>query len=432
MYAGRIVEQGPVDDAVPRPAPPVHAAAVRGHARPRRAGRGRSSRSRRAAAARPADRGLPVPAALRPCVRARCAGRAPALAEVGERHVAACHLHRTRRPAARCAMTPRPARGRGLVVRYPVPRGIVGAISARRRASACTRSTGSPSRSAGRDAGARRRVGLRQDLHGAGGAAARRRRQRRDPLRRPRHHRPRRSARCGRCAAGCRWSTRTRTSRSTRASACGRRSRSRSLIHRLGGSQAEREARVRDALERVELTPPELFLDRYPHELSGGQRQRVAIAAALVLEPRAARRRRAGLDARRLGAGRRPVAARRLCRTSGLAILMITHDLSTAAHFADRIAVMYLGRIVEEGPARRSCGTRSTRTRRRCSRSSHAATRASAHRPQVLRGETPDAVRIPTGCRFHPRCPVAFERCPVEEPALEPTSAGHRAACHLT
>jgi peptide/nickel transport system ATP-binding protein len=121
-------------------------------------------------------------------------------------------------------------------------------------------------------------------------------------------------------------------------------------------------------------------------------------------------------------------------RRDGLAILMITHDLSTAARFAQRIAVMYLGRIVEEGPA-------ATVVRN----PQHPYTKAllsvvprrdprDRQRPQILRGETPDAVAVPSGCRFHPRCPVAEERCSREDPPLfRPTSAeaGHRAACIL-
>jgi oligopeptide/dipeptide ABC transporter ATP-binding protein len=202
-------------------------------------------------------------------------------------------------------------------------------------------------------------------------------------------------------------------------------------IHRIGASRTEREQRVREALARVELTPPELYLDRYPHELSGGQRQRVAIAAALVLQPAllVADEPVSMLDVSvRAGV----LSLLDSLKRSGLAILMITHDLSTAARFADRIAVMYLGRIVEEGPAAQVVR-----------RPQHPYTRAllsvvprrdprERHTGQVLRGETPDAVRIPTGCRFHPRCPLAFERCPVEEPILEATAAGHRAACLLT
>jgi oligopeptide/dipeptide ABC transporter ATP-binding protein len=205
------------------------------------------------------------------------------------------------------------------------------------------------------------------------------------------------------------------------------------LIHRLGGSKAERAARVRDALVQVELSPPELFLDRYPHELSGGQRQRVAIAAALVLEPDVLV---ADEPVSMLDVSVRAGVLNVLdgLRRNGLAILMITHDLSTAARFAQRIAVMYLGRIVEEGPA--ASVVRQPQ---------HPYTKAllsvvprrdprDRQRPQILQGETPDAVFIPSGCRFHPRCPIAIERCAQEDPALaRPVSAeaGHRAACLL-
>jgi oligopeptide/dipeptide ABC transporter ATP-binding protein len=201
-------------------------------------------------------------------------------------------------------------------------------------------------------------------------------------------------------------------------------------IHRLGGSGAEREERVREALARVELTPAELFLDRYPHELSGGQRQRVAIAAALVLGPAllVADEPVSMLDVSvRAGV----LSLLDSLKQGGLAILMITHDLSTAARFADRIAVMYLGRIVEEGPAAAVVRT-----------PQHPYTRAllsvvprrdprERNEGQVLRGETPDAVHIPAGCRFHPRCPVAIDACRTIEPPLELTAAGHRAACLL-
>ena len=205
------------------------------------------------------------------------------------------------------------------------------------------------------------------------------------------------------------------------------------LIHGLGGSKAERMERVRDALARVELSPPELFLERFPHELSGGQRQRVAIAAALALEPDVLV---ADEPVSMLDVSVRAGVLNVLdgLRRNGLAILMITHDLSTAARFAQRIAVMYLGRIVEEGSA--AAVVRNPQ---------HPYTKAllsvvprrdprDRQRPQILQGETPDAVYIPSGCRFHPRCPVAIDRCSIEDPALaRPASAedGHRAACLL-
>jgi peptide/nickel transport system ATP-binding protein len=110
---------------------------------------------------------------------------------------------------------------------------------------------------------------------------------------------------------------------------------------------------------------------------------------------------------------------------------MITHDLSTAARFADRIAVMYLGRIVEEGPAAEVVAN-----------PQHPYTKAllsvvprrdprERTRPQILQGEAPDAVRIPQGCRFHPRCPLAQPECREIDPELRPASAAHRAACIL-
>jgi oligopeptide/dipeptide ABC transporter ATP-binding protein len=202
------------------------------------------------------------------------------------------------------------------------------------------------------------------------------------------------------------------------------------VIHGLGGSRSERRERVREALARVELSPPDLFLERYPHELSGGQRQRVAIAASIVLGPDllVADEPVSMLDVS-VRAGVLNLLDR--LREDGLGILMITHDLSTAARFADRIAVMYLGRIVEEGPAQSVVRD-----------PQHPYTKAllsvvprrdprERSRPEILSGEAPDAVRIPAGCRFHPRCPIAIADCRAIDPALEPAGAGagHKAAC---
>jgi len=203
------------------------------------------------------------------------------------------------------------------------------------------------------------------------------------------------------------------------------------LVHHLG-TREERYERVKRALERAGLVPADLFLDRYPHELSGGQRQRVAIAAALVLEPELLV---ADEPVSMLDVSVRAGILRLLdeLRRSGLGILMITHDLSTAARYADRIAVMYLGRVVEEGPARDVVRD-----------PQHPYTRAlisvvpkrdprERRTPQILKGETPNPVKIPSGCRFHPRCPEVFDRCPIEDPVelLPAGTDGHRAACWL-
>jgi peptide/nickel transport system ATP-binding protein len=203
------------------------------------------------------------------------------------------------------------------------------------------------------------------------------------------------------------------------------------LVHGEGGGGEEREHRVRDALTRAGLTPPELFLDRFPHELSGGQRQRVAIAASLVLDPQ-------------LLVADEPVSMLDVSvragiltlldelRRSGLGILMITHDLSTAAHFADRIAVMYLGRIVEEGPAREVItNPKHPYTKALISVVPQRDPRASTQ-PQILRGETPNPIAVPPGCRFNPRCPIAIPECRTTDPELRVPAgakAGHLAAC---
>jgi oligopeptide/dipeptide ABC transporter ATP-binding protein len=204
------------------------------------------------------------------------------------------------------------------------------------------------------------------------------------------------------------------------------------VIHRIG-TRPERAERVRAALERVDLSPPELFLDRYPHELSGGQRQRVAIAAALVLEPRLLV---ADEPVSMLDVSVRAGVLELLdgLRDTGLGILMITHDLSTAARFADRIAVMYLGRIVEEGPAREVVRDPQHPYTKALLSVVPARDPRRRRRPEILRGEAPDAVNVPPGCRFHPRCPMAVDACKEFDPRLEPVTASsplHRAACLL-
>lgn len=201
------------------------------------------------------------------------------------------------------------------------------------------------------------------------------------------------------------------------------------VVHDLGLNRAEREERMRQALEDAGLNPPESFVSRYPHELSGGQRQRVVIAGALVLEPAVllADEPVSMLDVSIRAEILNLLAELRLRR--GISVLFITHDLSTVAYFADRIVVMYLGRIVEIGP---------TKTVLRDPE--HPYTRAllsvvpvpnpSLRRERIiLQGETPNPIELPAGCRFHPRCPVALEECRRIDPPFVSLDDGHKAAC---
>jgi oligopeptide/dipeptide ABC transporter ATP-binding protein len=184
-------------------------------------------------------------------------------------------------------------------------------------------------------------------------------------------------------------------------------------------------------LEDVRIPDPKTAARAYPHELSGGQRQRVAIAASLVLEPEllVADEPVSMLDVS-VRAGVLSLLDG-LRRQGDVGILMITHDLSTAAHFADRIVVMYLGRIVEEAPAREV--VRDPQHPYTKALLSVVPRRDPRERttPQILVGETPNPVDVPSGCRFHPRCPVAVDRCRSIDPALYETSPSHRAACIL-
>lgn len=208
------------------------------------------------------------------------------------------------------------------------------------------------------------------------------------------------------------------------------------LIHRAGASKAERKDRVLQALATVELPDPERYLDRRPGELSGGQRQRVALAASLVLRPEVliADEPVSMLDMS-MRAGVLSLLER-LRRDHGMGIIMITHDLPTAARFADRIAVMYLGRVVEEGPAHAVVN-----------RARHPYTRALLaavphRRPEQTQtgrlpsGEVPDPTDVPAGCRFNPRCPIAIDDCRCTDPCLDPpvdeSASRHSAACILT
>jgi oligopeptide/dipeptide ABC transporter ATP-binding protein len=205
-------------------------------------------------------------------------------------------------------------------------------------------------------------------------------------------------------------------------------------VNHLASSASDLEERVARALEAAGLRPAGDFAFRYPHELSGGQRQRVVIAGALVMDPEliVADEPVSMLDVSIRTELLRLMLDLRAAR--GLTYLFITHDLSLAWVLADRIAVMYLGKIMEIGPAEQVIRDAHNPYTRALVSVAPTPTPPSAGiraRRTILVGETPDAVNLPTGCRFHPRCPLAFDRCRVEEPPLFDVAPGQQAACWL-
>ena len=188
--------------------------------------------------------------------------------------------------------------------------------------------------------------------------------------------------------------------------------------------------RVCDSLIAVGLTPPELYLGKFPYELSGGQRQRVAIARAIVINPRLII---ADEPVSMLDASIRAEILTLMLSIKekfNLTYIFITHDLAVARYVSDRMAVMYLGRIVEIGPADEVCSKPAhPYTTALLSALPHADPRA-RHRGVQLKGEVPNAIEIPVGCRFRPRCPLAFDRC-MAEPELVRVGPDHYAACYL-
>jgi oligopeptide/dipeptide ABC transporter ATP-binding protein len=207
---------------------------------------------------------------------------------------------------------------------------------------------------------------------------------------------------------------------------------------RRSGERVSESDLVVRALSRAGLRPPDRFFLSYPHELSGGQRQRVVIAGALALEPDVliADEPVSSLDASIRG----EILALllKLRADLGLSVLVVTHDLGLAWNIADRIAVMYLGRIVEFGSTEEVLGApRHPYTRALLS----VVPEIDQIEPIVLRGETPDPSRIPSGCRFHPRCPALLdgtaERHGIAQDCLRtplpviPATGEHRAACWL-
>lgn len=201
------------------------------------------------------------------------------------------------------------------------------------------------------------------------------------------------------------------------------------------GAFPDEKSKVADALSRAGLRPPERFFDLHPHQLSGGQRQRVVIAGALVLDPQVlvADEPVASLDASVRGEILKLLLDLRV--STGLSALVVTHDLGLAWNIADRVAVMYLGRIVETGTVEEVL----TDPQHPYTKALLSVVAESGEDPVILTGETPDSAAIPGGCRFHPRCPLVasgeaerlgvVRQCREVDPAPLPSSGRH-AACH--
>ncbi len=195
------------------------------------------------------------------------------------------------------------------------------------------------------------------------------------------------------------------------------------------GTKAERAERVTDLLERVGLSGE--LAGRRPHELSGGQRQRVGIAAALAPKPQmlVADEPVSALDVSVQAQVLNLLA--RLQHELGLAVVFVAHDLAVVHHLAHRVAVMYLGRIVETGSrAQVFDDPRHPYTQALLEAIPHPDPDRRLNAPE-LAGEIPSPISPPPGCRFHTRCPVAIDRCRTDDPVLSAFGGGHLAACHV-
>ena len=201
-------------------------------------------------------------------------------------------------------------------------------------------------------------------------------------------------------------------------------------IHNLAKG-AEKRRKVMEILEKVGLTPPDQFVNLYPHQLSGGQRQRAALSRSIITDPEFVV---ADEPVSMIDVSLRTTLIDLMLdlrKELGLTYLFITHDLAVAKYISDRIAIMYLGKIVEMGD-KEELFSDPLHPYTQALLSAIPVPNPERKRKTIeLKGEVSSAINIPPGCRFHPRCPKAFEKCPIEEPVLVNVGKHHLVACHL-
>lgn len=197
----------------------------------------------------------------------------------------------------------------------------------------------------------------------------------------------------------------------------------------LAASEADLDKQIAALLDRVSL--PKDAAKRWPHEFSGGQRQRIGIARALASQPDLI------ICDEAVSALDVSVKAQivnlldELQKELGLALLFISHDLAVVEHMTHRVAVMYLGKIVEMAPKRQIFAAPRHPYTRALLSAVPVPEPGAARKRMILKGDVPSPINPPSGCRFHKRCPYAFDRCTTEEPQLRRFAEGHTAACHL-
>jgi len=201
-------------------------------------------------------------------------------------------------------------------------------------------------------------------------------------------------------------------------------------FHSIGTEVEQRETALK-MMSRVGFDPPEEFYSRFPHELSGGQRQRVVIARALILNPKFVV---ADEPVAMLDVSIRAQILKLLLdlkREMNLTLLIITHDIAIAKYFADRIGIMYLGKIVESADRERIFRNPMHPYTKALFSSVPVPDPEAASARMIIKGEIPSAISPPPGCRFNPRCPFVFDRCRNEVPELLEHDKGHFVSCHL-